>query len=59
MNPLLREAAASVQGGWLLGIMTLVFFACFAGWIIWAWAPHNRERLEEAARQPFMDGGDQ
>jgi cbb3-type cytochrome oxidase subunit 3 len=39
--------------------MTVVFFACFAGWIIWAWAPHNRERLEEAARQPFMDGGEQ
>ena len=59
MNPLIREAAASVQGGWLLGVMTLVFFACFAGWIVWAWAPRNRERLEEAARQPFMDGGEQ
>ena len=59
MNPLIREAVASVQGGWLLGVMTLVFFACFAGWIAWAWAPRNRERLEEAARQPFMDGGEQ
>ena len=38
MNPLIREAVASVQGGWLLGVMTLVFFVCFAGWIVWAWA---------------------
>ena len=59
MNPLIREAAASVQGGWLLGVMTVVFFACFVAWIAWAWAPRNRARLEEAARQPFMDGGDQ
>lgn len=59
MNPLLHEAAESVRGGWLLGVMTLVFFACFAGWIAWAFAPRNRARLEEAARQPFMDGGEQ
>lgn len=58
MNPLIREAAASVQGGWLLGVMTVVFFACFAGWVAWAWAPQNRARMEEAARQPFMDGGE-
>jgi cbb3-type cytochrome oxidase subunit 3 len=59
MNPLLHEAAASVDNGWVLGLMTVLFFACFVGWIAWAWAPRNRARLEEAARQPFTDGGDQ
>jgi cbb3-type cytochrome oxidase subunit 3 len=59
MNPIIREAVNSVQNGWLLGAMTVAFFACFAGWIVWAWAPRNRERLDAAARQPFADGGDE
>jgi cbb3-type cytochrome oxidase subunit 3 len=59
MNPILREAADSVQHGWMLGLMTVLFFACFVAWIAWAWAPRNRARFEEEARQPFMDGGDQ
>lgn len=58
MNPLLREAAASVQMGWLLGAMTVVFFACFLGWVWYAYAPKHKKLMEEAAQMPFMDGGD-
>jgi cbb3-type cytochrome oxidase subunit 3 len=58
MNPLIQEAAASVELGWLLGVMTVVFFAVFLIWFWVAYAPKNRERWDEAARMPFMDGGD-
>ncbi|MFQ5536882.1 MAG: cbb3-type cytochrome oxidase subunit 3 [Gemmatimonadota bacterium] len=58
MNPLIKEAAASVQMGWLLGVMTVVFFVVFLGWVWWAYNPRNRERMEEAAMMPFMDGGE-
>jgi len=58
VNPLLREAAGSVQMGWLLGATTVVFFACFLAWVWYAYAPKRKELMEEAARMPFMDGGD-
>lgn len=58
MNPLLSDAAASVQMGWLLGAMTVVFFAIFLGWIWYAWSPANKALMEEAAQMPFADGGD-
>ncbi|MDH5589476.1 MAG: cbb3-type cytochrome c oxidase subunit 3 [Gemmatimonadota bacterium] len=58
MNPLLREAAASVQFGWLMGVMTLVFIACFLAWVWYAYTPKHRQMMEEAARLPFMDGGE-
>ncbi|MFZ5625347.1 MAG: cbb3-type cytochrome oxidase subunit 3 [Gemmatimonadota bacterium] len=58
MNPLLREAADSVRYGWVLGIMTVVFLGCFVAWVWWTCTPRNRQRLEEAARLPFSDGGD-
>ncbi len=58
MNTLLREAAASVQMGWLLGAMTVVFLVCFVGWIVYAYHPRNRELMEEMARMPLGDGGD-
>ncbi len=57
MNPLLREAAGSVEMGWLLGLMTLVFLAFFIGWAWWAYSPKHREIMEEASRMPFTDGG--
>jgi len=56
VNPLLREAAGSVQLGWLLAFLTVLFFLSFLYWTWWAYTPHNREAHEEAAQMPFMDG---
>ncbi|HKJ02288.1 MAG TPA: cbb3-type cytochrome c oxidase subunit 3 [Longimicrobiales bacterium] len=58
MNPLLREAAASVELAWVLSTMTVVFFAIFVGWIWYAWSPRNRRLMEEAAHMPLNDGGE-
>ena len=58
MNPVLQAAAESVRLGWLLGLMTVFFLACFIGWTVWAFLPRNKERMEEAAYLPLMDGGD-
>jgi len=58
VNPLLREAAASVQMGWLLGATTVVFLGCFLAWVWYAYTPRHKELMEEAAKLPFMDGGD-
>jgi cbb3-type cytochrome oxidase subunit 3 len=58
MNPIIREAAGQVQLGWLMGIMTGLFLACFVFWIWWAWRAKNRGRWEEASRLPFNDGGE-
>ena len=58
MNPLLHEAAASVRLGWLMAGLTVVFFAAFLGWVWYAYHPARRERLDEAAKLPFMDGGE-
>ena len=57
MNTLLQAARESVQMGWLLGLMTIVFFVFFLAWCWWTWHPANRELMEEAARMPF-DGGE-
>lgn len=56
MNPVLREAANSVQLGWLLGLMTLVFLIAFVGWTWWAFAPSRRALMEEYGRMPFDEG---
>jgi cbb3-type cytochrome oxidase subunit 3 len=56
MNPLINEAAAAVNLGWLLGVLTVVFIAGFGFWIWWAWAPGNRRMLEEVSRMPLNDG---
>ena len=58
MNPLLNEAAGSVQLGWLMGVMTVVFFAAFLAWVWYAYRPKHREMMEEIAQMPFMEGGD-
>lgn len=58
MNPLISEAAASVDLGWLLGAMTVVFFVIFLAWFWVAYSPKNKARWEEAGRMPFMDGGE-
>jgi len=58
MNPLLHEAANSVQMGWLLGLMTVVFLALFIGWIAWTYAPRHKAAMDEYARLPLDDGGE-
>ena len=56
MNPLFNEAAQTVQGTWVMGIMTAAFLFFFIGWIVWAYHPERREAMEKAARMPFSDG---
>ena len=58
MNPLLQEAAGSVQMGWLLAAMTVLFFAAFLGWVWYAYTPRHKELMDELAQMPFMDGGE-
>ena len=55
MNPLIREAAGSVEGGWLLGVMTAVFLATFLYWLWYAYAPGHRAHMEAAGRMPFEE----
>ncbi len=57
MNTLLREAAGSVQGGWILGLVTVLFILSFLWWLWYAYAPAHKEMMEEAARMPLDDGG--
>ena len=57
MNPVYEAAKASIEGGWLMGLMTLVFMAFFFAWSWWAWAPANRQKMIDAASMPLDDGG--
>jgi cbb3-type cytochrome oxidase subunit 3 len=57
MNPLMREAALSVEMGWLLGLLTVVFFASFIWWVWYAYSPKHKERMRDASLMPF-DGGE-
>jgi cbb3-type cytochrome oxidase subunit 3 len=41
---------------WLGTSMTVSFFACFVGWTLWAYAPGNKARHEEASKLPFEGG---
>lgn len=58
MNPVFREAAGMAAYGWVMGVMTVVFVACFVGWTWWAYAAHNRRTMEEAAMLPLTTGED-
>ncbi|HSG46444.1 MAG TPA: cbb3-type cytochrome c oxidase subunit 3 [Longimicrobiales bacterium] len=58
MNPLFAEAANTVQGMWIMGLMTLVFLVFFIGWVLWAYDPGRKAYLEEAGRMPFSEGGE-
>jgi len=58
VNPVFRDAAGYVEHAWIMGIMTILFVACFIGWTRWAYAEHNRERFEDAARLPLTTGDD-
>ncbi len=53
MNPVYQAAQESIEGGWIMGVMTLVFLAFFLFWTFWAWAPANRQKMLDAARMPL------
>lgn len=56
MNQVLREGAEMAQLGWLMGLTTILFFVTMVGWTLWAFAPSQKQRMEEDARIP-LDGG--
>jgi len=58
VNTLTREAASSVELGWVLGLLTVVFFLAFIYWFWYAYAPSHRARMTEASLMPF-DGGEE
>ena len=53
MNPVYTAAADNATLGWLLGGMTVCFLLFFLGWVVWAWLPSNRARLDAAALLPL------
>ena len=59
MNPLKQAAVESVQGGWVMGLMTLVFLAVFVGWTWWAYSRRNLEAFEQAAKLPLTTAEDE
>ncbi|HSJ16274.1 MAG TPA: cbb3-type cytochrome c oxidase subunit 3 [Longimicrobiales bacterium] len=59
MNPLKQAAAGAVSGGWVMGVMTLLFLLFFIGWTWWAFAERNRKAFEEAAQLPLTTGEDE
>jgi len=59
MNQVYRDAAAAVQQGWVLGVMTVIFLACFLGWVVWAYLPRHKAAMDEAARLPLTEGDQQ
>ena len=58
MNPLFAEAANTVQGAWIMGVMTAVFLVFFIGWALWAYDPKRKAQMDEAAMMPFNEGGE-
>lgn len=56
MSQLTNAVAETIQGGTLMGVLTVVFVAFFVAWTWWAWRPSNRAGMEAAARIPFDDG---
>lgn len=58
MNPLFAEAANTVQGTWIMGIMTAAFLLFFIGWVLWTYNPGRKAAMEEAGRMPLNDGGE-
>ncbi len=53
MSQLLHGAHS--DHGLLMGLTTLLFFSTLVGWTLWAYAPWNREIIEQASRLP-LDG---
>ena len=58
MNPIINQARELVQGGTLMGLMTVFFLLFFVGWTLWAYNPNRKHELDEAAQLPFGDGSD-
>lgn len=58
MNPVINQARELVEGGTLMGLMTIFFLLFFVGWTLWAYNPNRKNELDEAARMPFSDTGD-
>jgi len=58
MNPLIQEASASVQLGWVMALMTVLFLTSFVLWTWWAYRKPNQARWEADSRLPFNDGGE-
>ena len=56
MNPAFQQAAQTARLGWLMGVMTIVFIACFVGWAWWAYSTKNRQAMTEASMLPFTTG---
>ena len=55
MNTVFKAAAATVQGGWLMGGMTAFFLFFFLAWAWWAWRPSARALMAAAAAMPLDD----
>lgn len=55
----LKDGASQIQFGWIGAAFTLLSFAIFVAWVIWAYLPSRKQAMEEAARLPFddQDGG--
>ena len=52
----IHQIAETVDFGWLLGLMTVVFLITFIAWAVWAWLPGNKEAFEAASLLPLDDG---
>ncbi len=55
MNPIYRSAAELLQGGEVMGAMTIMFVFFFIAWAAWAWAPRNRALMDSARSIPLED----
>ena len=55
MNPVTHAAAEQTDMGWLLAMVTVLFFASFLYWIFYAWRPANRAFFDQASRIPLTD----
>ena len=56
MISLLAGDAQAAGLGWLGSLLTASFLTFFSAWVVWAWIPANRARMEAWARIPFDDG---
>lgn len=55
MNPIFREAALHSDFGWLLGLITGLFFAFFLGQIFFWFRKSVSADVNEAASMPLSD----
>jgi cbb3-type cytochrome oxidase subunit 3 len=55
MSQLTTAVGQASDGGMLMGVMTIVFFAFFVGWVVWAWSPALRSQMDAASRMPLDD----